>query len=164
MIVPSDHKDVLGYWVNVHDLALSLDTDAYAENDVLADRQELANVVGITGGCGLIQSVVLTDYDDNGRAITLIFLDADVSIGTENAAVSISDANAASILGMVEISASDYEDMINNQFAQVLNVGLPFKCADGSKSIYVAAVYRDATGDTYTASGIELKIGILPAL
>jgi len=164
MIVPSEWKDVLGYWVNVHDLTLSLDTDAYAQGDVLADRQELANVVGVSGGCGLIQSVLLTDYDDNARAITLVFLDADVPIGTENAAVSISDANAAKIIGKVQILAADYEDMINSQFAQVLNIGLPFKCADGSKSIYVAAIYKDATGDTYTASGIELKIGILPGL
>ena len=164
MITPSEWKDVVGYWVNVHDLTLSLDTNAYAQNDVLADRQMLAKVVGIAGGCGLIQSVVLTDYDDNGRAITLIFLDADVTIGTENSAVSISDANAASILGKVAIAAGDYEDMIGSQFAQVLNVGLPFKCAAGQTSIWVAAVYRDATGDTYTAAGVELKIGILPGL
>jgi hypothetical protein len=164
MIVPSEWRDVLGYWVNVHDLTLSLNTNAYAQDDVLADRQELANVVGIPGGCGVIQSLVLTDYDDNGRAITIILLDADVTIGTENSAVSITDANAAQILGKVEIAASDYEDMINSQFAQVLNIGLPFKCADGSTSIYVAAIYRDATGDTYTAAGIELKVGILPGL
>ena len=121
-------------------------------------------MVGVAGGCGMIQSLLLTDYDDNGRAITVIFLDEDVTIGTENSAVSISDANAAKILGKVEIGAGDYEDMINSQFAQKLNIGLPFKCAAGDKSIYAAAVYRDPTGDTYTAAGVELKVGILPGL
>lgn len=164
MIVPTEYKDVIGYWMNYHDLVLSLDTDAYAQHDVLADRQELANVVGQPAGCGRIDSVVLIDFDYNARAITLVFLDSDVTIGTENSAVSISDANAAKILGKVELAAADYEDMKNSQFAQALNIGLPFKCAAGSKSIYVAAIYRDATGDTYTASGIRLRIGILPGL
>lgn len=164
MIVPSEYKDVLGYWVNTHTLALSLDTNAYAQDDVLADRQELADVVGIEAGCGIIQSVVLIDFDDNARAITLIFLDADVTIGTENSAVSISDANAASILGKVELAAADYEDMVNSQFAQDMNVGMTFRCAAATKSIWVAAIYRDATGDTYTASGITIKVGILPGL
>lgn len=146
----------------VKDLTLSLDTNAYAEGDVLADRQEITNVLPGGVDCGVIQSVTLLDEDDNGRAIELIFLDSDVTIGTENSAVSITDANARKIVGRLNIAATDYSDLINSQFAQIRNVGIQFQLASGSTSLWVAAVYRDETGDTYTAAGIRLKLGILP--
>lgn len=162
MVVPSDYRDVIGHWVEVHDLTLTLSAVQYADGDVLADRQELANVLGVNGGAGVIQSVLLQDDDDQAAALDIIFLDADVTIGTENSAVSISDANSAKIIGNVEIAAADYVDMVNNQHALKANLNIPFKCADTTTSIWVAAVSR-GTG-TYTVSGIRLKVGILPGL
>lgn len=162
MVIPQDYRDVIGNWSEVHDLTLSLNTSQYADGDVLADRQELANVLGIAGGAGVIQSLLVLDKDDQGAALDIIFLDANVTIGTENSAVSITDANAEKIIGNVEVAAADYVDMINNQHALKANLGIPFKCAAAQTSIWVAAVSR-GTG-TYTASGIILKVGILPGL
>ena len=153
-----DFTDMLEKWTDIKMITLSLDTNAYAQNDVLADRQKVEQVTPVGGGGGVISSVVLKDFDDNGRAITLIFLDANVTIGVENSAVSISDANAAHIIGAVKITATDYVDMVNSQFADMRNVNMPFECRADSQNIYVAAIYRDATGDTYTASGIQVDI------
>ena len=162
MTVPQDYRDVIAYWTNVHDLTLSLDTNAYADGDVLADSQKLTNIVGITGGGGLIQCIAVLDLDDQGEALDIIFLEANVSIGTENAAVSVSDANAALIVGQVEVEAADFIDLVNSQRAEKTNLGIPFRCADGQKSLWIAAVSR-GTG-TYTALGIKLKVGILQGM
>ena len=153
-----DFTDMLEKWTDIKTVILSLDTNAYAQNDVLADRQKVEQVTPVGAGGGVISSVVLKDFDDNARAITLIFLDANVSIGTENDPVSISDANAAHIIGAVKITASDYVDMVNSQFAEIRNINMSFECRVDTQNIYVAAIYRDATGDTYTANGIQLDI------
>lgn len=150
----------------VFDVILSLDTSAYAQHDVLADSQEVPDCLR-GAGTGVLQSVTLIDYDDNARAIDLVFLSTNASIGTENSAVSITDANAAYILGVVQITASDYIDMVSSQFATKVgpDCGFVLWCdnttAGTDHSVWVSAVYRDATGDTYTASGIKLRIGIL---
>lgn len=157
-----DYRDAIGYWVAVHELTLSLDTDAYADGDVLAASQELENVAALEAGCGVIQSVLVLDGDDQGEALDLVFFTADVSLGTENSAVSISDANAAYIVGVVEVGAGDYVDLVNSQLAHLENLGIGFQTAAGETSLWVGAVSR-GTG-TYTASGIKLKISVLQGM
>jgi hypothetical protein len=162
MTVPTEWQDVVGHWVNLHDLTLSLDTNAYADGDVLADRQKLVAITGLGGGAGVIQSITLLDTDDQGQALDLVIMDSDVTLGTENAAVSISDANAAKIIGVVEVAADDYVDLVNSQIVCKNNLGIAFKCAPGDKGIYIGAISR-GTG-IYTAAGISLRIGILQSL
>ena len=145
----------------VFDVTLTLDTSEYAEGDVFAAVQEVEDVGYLAGAAVVLQSLSVIDTDDNGRSITLYFFDADVSIGTENEAVSISDTDAMHVIGKVEVFASYYDDLIASKFAQVSQIALPLQCASNSTSLWVAAVYRDATGDTYTAEGLELKLGFL---
>ena len=140
------------------DITLSLDTGAYAQHDVLAATQVVADAFR-AAGTGVLQSVVLNDYDYNARAIDLIFLSANTAIGTENAAVTMADN--ANVLGVVQIAAADYIDMINSQFATKSGPDCGFGLKGVGPQMWVAAVYRDATGDTYTASGIRLKLTIL---
>jgi len=143
----------------VLELTLSLDAgNVYADGDVLAATQELENVDIGMAVCGLIQSILVLDVDDQAQAFDLVFLDSNVALGTENAAVSISDANAAKIVGVVEIATGDYVDLAGSQIAHKENLGIQFKCASGETSLWVGAISR-GTG-TYTASGIKLKIGI----
>ncbi len=160
---PKTWQDLIAEWIEVHDLTLSLDTSAYADGDVLADRQVLSEVVAVNGGAGMIQSVHILDEDDQGVAMDIVFLDSDVTIGTENAAVSVSDANATKIVGIVEVATGDYVDLVGSQLAYKDDLNIPFKCTAGANDLYVAAITRGGT-PTYTASGIKLKIGILPGM
>jgi len=139
------------------DVTLSLTAGAYADNDVLADFQEVTDVMRATGEHGYVHSIVVMDEDDNAQAFDVVFADANVSLGTESGAVSISDADARSILGEVPVLTSDYKDYIGSQRATIRNVGLAIKASAGTKSIFVGAVLRSGT-PTYTASGIRLKI------
>lgn len=141
------------------EVTLSLDTLIYASGDVLADTQEIQNAFAIDGGAGIITSVVLLDKDDQAQDLDLVFLKTNVSLGTENAAFSITDANADEIYGIVSVVAADYVDLVNSQLAtKVLEDGLGVQADSGSKSLFVGAISR-GTG-TYTASGITLKITI----
>ena len=159
---PNDYRDVLAYWVVQHELALTLDTNAYADGDVLAATQEIENVMGMDEGGGMIQSVVVHDFSDQAQALDLVFFRSNVALGTENAAVSITDANALEIVGIVEIAASDYVDLANSQHAYKNNLGIAFQCDSGATSLFVAAVSR-GTG-TYAADGITIKVGVLQGM
>jgi hypothetical protein len=142
------------------DVTLSLDTSAYASGDVLADTQVITNMVARIGYGGVLQSVEVIDEDDQGAAFTIYFLDANVAMGTENSAPSISDANARSITGSVAVATSDYADLGGVKVAKISGGGLPLQAASGTRNGYVAVVNSTGT-PTYTASGVRLRLGIL---
>lgn len=142
----------------VIDLTLSLDTGgAYSDGDVLAAAQELALSVRAGAGTGVLQSIVVVDQDDQGQGFDIVISDSTITLGTENSAVNISDADAAKIMGIVEVTAGDYIDLVNSQHVTKDNLGIAIM--PDTTSAYISAISR-GTG-TYTASGIVLRIGIL---
>ena len=141
------------------DVTLSLDTSAYADGDVLADTQEVTAALNANDGTGMIQSIQVLDEDDQGVAMDLIFLDANVSLGTENSAPSITDANARNILGRIRVNAADFIDLGGSRIATMTGVGIGIKAGSGVDDIWVAAITRGGT-PTYTASGVRLRIYI----
>lgn len=145
---------------DIVDVTLSLDTSAYADGDTLAATQEVANAMRVNGGAAILLSLKAQDDDDNGTALDLVFLRSNVALGTENAAPSITDANAVEVLGIVSIAAADWIDLGGVRVATKTNIGLLLETADASKSLYIAAITRGGT-PTYTASGIKLQLGLL---
>lgn len=139
------------------DVTLTLDTSAYATGDVLADTQVVSNAMRVADGLGTLQSIVVLDEDDQGIAFDVVFLSANVSLGTENAAVSITDANARNWLGLVSIAGGDYVDLGGSRVAVKMNLGLVVKPATGTRDLYVGAIGRGTA--TYTAAGIKLRLG-----
>lgn len=142
------------------DVTLTLDTSAYADGDVLADTQVVAGALRYTDAFAELRSILVLDEDDQGVALDLIFFDANVSLGTENGAPAITDANARSILGLVSVAAADFKDLGGSRIASLKNVGLVLKAASGTRNVYVAAITRGGT-PTYTASGLKLRLGIV---
>jgi hypothetical protein len=152
-VYPLETSDVL-------DLVLSTDTVQYASGDVLAATQELTGVTRVNAGTARLESLKITDADDQGQSLDVIFLKTNVSIGTENAAVSIADADAIEILGIIQVLSSDFLDLGGVRVATVpIDRTIMLKSGAASTSIYVAAISR-GTG-TYSASGLSMKIGIL---
>lgn len=142
----------------VVDVTLVTDTNAYADNDVLAVPQVVNGAVIEAGGYCRLQSVLLLDEADQAQDIDLIFFDADATLGTINDAVSINDTDAAKIVGMVHIVAADYTDLVNSQVACVSDLDLVMKAAAPSAALYIGAVLRSGT-PTYAASSLKLKLG-----
>lgn len=143
------------------DVTLSLDTSVYASGDLLADTQEIVGAVSTKGGSALLHSVTVLDEDDQGVAFDLHFLQNSTSLGTENSAPSITDANARSnFMCRVPIATGDYTDIGGFRVATVGNQNKIIKAASGSTSIYVAAINGSGT-PTFTASGLKLRIGLI---
>lgn len=138
-----------------------LDTDAYAANDVLFVPIEVENVFAVAGGCRALHSIVVLDGDDQGVDIDLVFMNADGELGTINSAVSISDADAAKILGAVSLVAEDDAiDLVNSRLYTKTAVGLVLEAAAGSTSLWVAGIVRSGT-PTFTASGMQIRLGFI---
>lgn len=158
----SAHRLLVATSDDVLQLTLSLDTNIYASGDVLADTQELPESFCVSGGQAVLQSIALLDEDDQAGALDLVFLRSNVSIGTENDPLNISDAAAREILSIVRFVAGDYIDLVNSQLAMKATgdygMGTLLEPTTGT-SLYVAAISRDTK--TYTAGGIILKIGLL---
>lgn len=144
---------------DILEVTLTLDTNAYASGDVLADTQEITNGVTARRGLGMLQSLVLVDEDDQKQDIDVLFFSALASLGTENSTPSITDANAREYLGKVEVAAADYDDLGGVAVVSVSNIGLILRAAAGT-SLYVGAICRSGT-PTYTASGLKLRLGII---
>lgn len=153
------HLGEVGGNTAIIEVTLSLDTNIYASGDVLADTQEAATAVRVAAGKAILQSIVVVDKDDQGQAMDIVILETNVTLGVENAAVSISDANAVEICGIFNVSSGDYVDMGGVQVATLTNIGAVVQAGTASTSLYVGAISR-GTG-TYSASGVIVRLGLL---
>lgn len=140
-------------------VTLSLETTALDAGDVAADTQVVSGALTKVNGTGKLQSLAVVDQDDNKAVLTVWFLKANSSMGTEDAAPSISDANALNILGYVDVVANDYKDLGGVSVAYFKGLNMPIQAASGTNDIYVAVVNGAGT-PTYTAAGIKLILGI----
>lgn len=139
------------------DVTLSLDTSIYQSGDVMADTQVVTGAMRTADGTGTLASIVVFDEDDQGVAFDLVFFSANRSLGTENGAPNISDANARDILGVVSIAAADFIDIGGVRIANKVNIGMPMRPATGTADVYVGAITRGTP--TYTAAGVRLRLG-----
>jgi len=135
------------------DVTFSLDTNIYASGDVLAEPQVIAACMRVDDATGVLSGFSLHDEDDQGIELDVVLLSANVSLGTENAAVSITDANAREILGIINVASTDWKDLVGVRVATKLNVNQPIKPVTGTDDIYVALITRGTP--THTAAGIR---------
>jgi hypothetical protein len=133
-------------------LTFSVDTNVYANNDLIADTQEVGVVGQSDGDIVTLDSLHLLDKADQKNPVILVFLNANTSLGTENSAPSISDTDAANIIGMVSIAAADYVDVGGASIASKAPA-LKMKLASGSSKIWVGIIGGTGT-PTYAASDL----------
>lgn len=144
---------------DVATVTLTLDTSAYASGDLLADTQ----LVSLTafdqkGGCIMLDTIHVLDEDAQGVATYAIFIQDSTSLGTENSAPNISDANARKIVGMVSLASANYVTVSGAKIATYSGLGLIMKAAAGSQALYVALLNAAGT-PTFTATGVQLMLG-----
>ena len=134
---------------------LALDTLIYATGDVLADTAviNLGAHLPTIPRRGLIEGVTVLDRDDTGAAFDLVFLDANVPLGTVNNPPTITDAAAEDIIAVIPVGT--FVDVGGAQVARPIFDPIPFALDPGA-SLAIAAISR-GTG-TYTAAGIRVKL------
>lgn len=141
-----------------------LDTAIYASGDVLSDSSTIRDSANTppmreVNRSGVLQSFMLIDEDDQGMALDVIFFDSNVSLGANNAVVSITDANARHILGIVSVASGDWNDLGGCRIVTKTNLGMLVKPALGTQDVYVALVSK-GTG-TYTINGIKGRFAFM---
>ncbi|UYN96594.1 MAG: hypothetical protein KIT25_06580 [Enhydrobacter sp.] len=140
----------------VLEATLALDTNIYADGDVLSDTVEIAGAFRVAGGTLDIVGAIVHDEDDQGAALDLILLDANQSLGTRNAAPDISDANGRKIVARIPVGAGDFYDFGAFKRAEVAVFPKKVKAGAESTSLFLSAISR-GTG-TYTASGVRVRL------
>ena len=138
-------------------IQLPTETDAYANGDVIWTPIEVP-VTLVNNDAFLLDTLLLTDDDEQKKALDLVFLKSDLDIGAVNAAATLPSAGSADYLGSVKVVAADYVDQGDFSTVQKTDLGMILSVADGAESIYVAGVARAAA--TYTSeTGLGLSLG-----
>lgn len=144
------------------DLQLTTDTSIYATGDVLVATVAvpiLATTQNVKNLRVRIDGISVIDKDIQAGAFDIVFLDQNKSLGTVNAAVSITDADSLSVVKTISVSASNYTTLKAADNA-VANIEInPFYITSVDKNIYVGLISRDAK--TYTASGLYLRLQVV---
>ena len=135
----------------------TVDTAAYAAGDVLFDTTAVSVSDNTSAGArGTILTASIIDRDDeSSQTITLYFLRSNVSLGTINAAPSISDDNAAEIIGTCTVTTGT--DLGGCKYGETSGLVLPFELP--AQTLFVAAT----TGGTPTftaASDIRVRLSL----
>lgn len=143
------------------EVILTLDVAAYAAGDVVADTQVITDAFRGNNSGGMLVSLEVVDEDDQKANLDIYFLTANVSMGTENAAPSITDANSRSIQGApVSIAVADYKDLGGVSIAGKDNINKALEAIAGTNDLAVAVVAGATTTPTYTVNGLRLRLGI----
>lgn len=141
----------------------TVDTSAYSSGDVISTVQTITDAVLSTKGTAILQSLAILDKSNQKAAIDLVFFNEapENSIGADNAAYGLNDADISKVIGRISVAAGDYVSSgTNNAEATVKAIGLLLQSIAGSKNLYMAIIARGAA--TYeAASNLIIKLGFL---
>lgn len=109
--------------------------------------------------CKLI-SLVVRDENDQGAAIDIYFLSANVSLGATNGAPNISATDARQIMAIVPVLTTDYRDVGTSKQATLSRAVCErvLRAVAGTRDVYVQ-IMNGAGTPTYSTSGVRLTIG-----
>ena len=153
----------------------TLDTSAYADNDVFFNATEIPSAVIGNGGASKLISITILNEDDVAHDIDLIFMQKSTDLGTINEAVGSNSkwtnalAKQAGVLGVIEVDwSTSNSDFVNNLIyssgnanpsGKAENLPMILQAEDDSNSVYVAAVSRGGT-PTVAADDYEIILHI----
>lgn len=116
---------------------LTIATTSYASGDVLGAGWTFTNMVRVAGGTGRITSAVLLDDGDVIAGADLYLASAAIAFGADNAAPTVSDADAAKIVGLIGVSVVD---LGSSRLAVAHGLSVPYKCDATSLFVYARAL------------------------
>lgn len=135
-------------------VTFTTDTSVYASADLIADTQLIGEVALKDGGIVELHSLQINDQDNQKNAMSFVFLNASTSLGTENSAPNMSDANAlATQVGMVTVAATDY---ITAGGSSAIGSKVP-----NLRLQTLKPVLAPITGGVITAGSSKLWVGIV---
>jgi hypothetical protein len=132
---------------------LTIATTAYSTGDQVGTEFTLANAARSSGGSGTIVGVTLTDANDIIGAYDVVFTRSTITPAADNAAYSISDADAKKIVGIAQLAGSF--DIGGNRIAQALGLAIPYDCS-GTTSLFATLITR--ANHTFFTATTDLQL------
>lgn len=134
---------------------------AYSSGDVIGDQSPIeVELVQGEYGTGIIQTVITKDLSNQSAAIDLfVFSSRPTGTYTDNSAMDVSDADAASLIGVINIVATDYAASADSSFATTRSIGLVIKNMSGTNKVWFIPVSRGTP--TYVADELSFTFGVL---
>lgn len=132
-------------------------TTSYTAGDQVGNQFTLANAARVSGGTGTIVGVTLTDANDIIGAYDVVITRASVTLAADNAAYSISDADAKNVVGVIQLSGA--WDLTNNRIAQAFNIAIPYDCSGGT-SLYAGLITRYGHGVFAAVTDLQLVVWV----
>ena len=128
------------------------DASAYVANDTITTATSSAaaytftDCARINGGCGTIldAKLILSDVNAVVADYELWLFDSVVAIPNDNAAFTVTDAEAATLVAIIKFSGLDYGDSALNRVYHMSNTPRQFKCATADNDLYGLLVTRTA--------------------
>jgi hypothetical protein len=136
---------------NVSVASAGLTNAAYADGDVLGSLMAF----NLVTDKGIIMGAVMIDASDVMGAMDLFLFDRSVTFGTDNAAPSISDADALFCLGVIQFPYPN--DLGGARVATVDSLSIPFD-ANAATTIYGGMVTRSANAAHPVATNIQIRL------
>lgn len=133
-----------------------LDTNIYADNDVLFIATEITGVSDVKGGIVKLVNAVCFDGADQGTEVEVFLTTNSTTPGTINEALSAADTVFDDIVGHLHFIT--YSDLIGSQVCVLKDQDQIIQLAAGATSLYAFGVVRSGT-PTYAASSIVLRFG-----
>ncbi len=139
----------------VYPTGLTTATTAYSAGDAVGGLMALSGAARVTGGAGMIRSVILTSAADIIGAYDVVYSRSTIpSLSLDNAAFNIStDAHANSIIGIVQLAGAF--DIGSNRIAQATNLAIPYDCS-GDTNLYAVLLCR--VGHTFFGAQGDLQL------
>lgn len=133
---------------------------AYTAGDSIGGKITLANAVRVSGGTGILESIMVLDRANQKAAIDIIIFDADPSAATitDNAAFVFS-TDDLKVLARIPVATTDYVTYNSKATANIKAIGALLKAASGT-SLY-AAVVTSGTPTFAATTDFQLRFGIL---
>lgn len=142
--------------ITVASTGLTTATTAYTAGDQVGARFTFASAARASGGTGTLVGVTLVDAADIIGAYDVAIFDSSATLASDNAAFSISDADALKLVGIVQLAGA--YDIGGNRVAQAFNLAMPYACSGGS-SLYAGLICR--VGHTFFAAAGNLQLTLL---
>lgn len=145
------HRDLTRIAVNSGGLTTA--TTAYATGDQVGTQFTLTGAARASGGTGLIVGCVLTDAANIVGSYDVVIFRASVTLASDNATFSVSDADAKNIIAVIQTAGSVL--LGNNRICHAYNLAIPYDCSGGT-SLYAGLICR--TGHTFFNAVTDLQL------
>ena len=148
---------ISNFRTQVIDVTLTHPASTFASGDVIAATQAIVLGPTTRPARGTINNVIAIDCNSTGKRFDIVFLDGNVSIGSEDSTASISVSDSTKVLSVVDSGVS-WVNLGNANVAQVSPFA-PIPYNSDNSTIYIGAIAREPTTHAY-ADYLKLRFFI----